>query len=159
MLTKTVPSNLFTGCKSISLNSLKYETHTTKDQLKTYRVSAITTIVAREKQNIESILKFNQNVVPAIIPNEISQQNNLFLLISIWALQCKELESISSTFVTAIIYFFTYVEEKFDLICQHIELVSRKENFFFLLSRRMLIMMIFLFDVLSFIRSGYNTNR
>jgi len=126
MLTKTVPSNLFNGCKSISLNSLKYEVHMTKDKLKTYRVSAITTIAAREKQNIETILKFNQNIVPSIIFDEISQQNDLFLFILLWALQCKELESISSTFIMALIHFFTYMEEKFDFICKHIELVCNR---------------------------------
>jgi len=123
MLTKTVPSNLFTGCKSISLNSLKYETHITKDKLKSYKKTAITTIAAREKQNIETVLKFDQDVVPSIISNEISQQNDLFLFILLWSLQCKELESISSTFIMALIHFFTYMEEKFDFICKHIELV------------------------------------
>ncbi|CAF1257254.1 unnamed protein product [Rotaria sordida] len=122
MLTKTVPYNLFNGCKSISLNSLKYETHVTKDNLKTYKKSAITTIAAREKQNIETILKFNQNIVPSIILNEITQQNDLFLFISLWSLQCKDLEIISSTFVMALIHFFTFIEEKFDFICKHIEL-------------------------------------
>ena len=127
-LTKTVPSNLFNGCKSISLNSLKYETHTTKDKLKTYKVSAITTIAARERQNIETVLKFDQSVVPPIIAEEISQQNDLFLFILLWALQCKELETISCVFVMALIHFFTYMEEKFDFICKHIELVCHSNN-------------------------------
>ncbi|CAF4667089.1 unnamed protein product [Rotaria sp. Silwood1] len=122
MLTKTIPFNFFNGCKSISLNSLKYETHVTKDNLKKYKKSAITAIAAREKQNIETILKFNQNIVPPIILNEIAHQNDLFLLISIWSLQSKDLEFISSTFIMAIVHFFTFIEQKFDLICKHIEL-------------------------------------
>lgn len=125
-LTTSVGLSLFTGCKSVTLNSLKYETHWTKDRLKSYRMSAITTIAAREKQNIETILKFNQDIVPRIINEEISQQNDLFLFIAIWALQCQDLECISSTFVMAMIHFFTYVEEKFDFICKHIELVGLK---------------------------------
>lgn len=128
MLTKTIPFNPFTGCNAVSLNSLKYDTYVTKDQLKTYKISAITAIAAREKQNIETILKFNQNIVPSIILNEIAQQNDLFLFISLWALQCKELEFISCTFIMALIHFFTLMEKKFDFICKHIELVCGKNN-------------------------------
>ena len=91
--------------------------------MKSYRKSAITTIAAREKQNIETIMQFNQDVVPSIINEEISQQNDLFIFVALWALQCPDLESISSTFVMAMIHFFTYVEEKFDFLCKHIELV------------------------------------
>lgn len=127
-LTKSVGFSLFTGCKSICLNSLKYETYWTRDQLKSYRMSAITTIAAREKQNIETIMKFNQDVVPRIINEEISQQNDLFIFIALWALQCRDLESISSTFVMAMIHFFTYMEEKFDFLCKHIELVRLMEE-------------------------------
>lgn len=122
-LTQTVGCKLFTGCKSVSLNSLKYDIHHTKDKLQQYKVSAITTIAAREKQNIEHVLKFNEDIVPSIVYDEISQQNDLFLFILLWALQCKDLESISSTFVMALIHFFTYMEEKFDFLCKHIELV------------------------------------
>ncbi|CAF3579490.1 unnamed protein product [Adineta steineri] len=122
MMTKTVPSNLFNGCKSISLNNLSYEIHTTKDKLKTYKVSAITTIAAGEKQNVETILRFNQDIVPSIVFYEIKQQNDKFLFILIWALQCKDLEVLSSTFVMALIHFLTFMEEKFDFICKHIEL-------------------------------------
>lgn len=91
-------------------------------------MSAITTIAAREQQNIENILKFNQDVVPRIINEEISQQNDLFLFVAIWALQCPDLECLSSTFIMAMIHFFTYMEEKFDFICKHIELVGLKGN-------------------------------
>ncbi|CAF1668352.1 unnamed protein product [Didymodactylos carnosus] len=123
MLTKSVQSNLFNNCKSISLNSLNQQTHTTKDKLRTYKVSPMTTIGAREKKNIATILKFQQDIVPQVILSEVTDSKDLFLFILLYSLQCKELEVITSTFVMAIIHFFTYLEEKFDLICKHIEMV------------------------------------
>ena len=124
MLTKAVPSNLFNGCKCILLNSLNCQTHVTKDRLKTYQASAITTIATREQQNIESVLKFDQEVVPPIVLEQVTDSNDLFLFILLWALQCRELEIISSTFIMALVNLFTFMEEKFDFICKHIELVS-----------------------------------
>ncbi|CAF1186033.1 unnamed protein product [Rotaria sordida] len=121
MLTKSVPFNLFNGCKAISLTSLHYKTYITKDKLKTYKISAITSIVASEKQNIETILKFNQDIVPSIIHNKIIDSNDMFLFILLWALQCKELEVISSVFIMVLVNFFTFMENKFDFICKHIE--------------------------------------
>ncbi|CAF1200271.1 unnamed protein product [Rotaria sordida] len=76
MLTKSVPFNLFNGCKAISLNSLYYKTYITKDKLKTYKISAITSIAAM----------------------------------------------ISSVFIMALVNFFTFMENKFDFICKHIEM-------------------------------------
>ncbi|CAF4173909.1 unnamed protein product, partial [Rotaria sordida] len=122
MLTKSVPFNLFNGCKAISLNSLYYKTFVTKDKLKTYKISAITSIAANEKQNIETILKFNQDIVPSIIYNKIVDSNDMFLFILLWALQCKELEVISSVFIMSLVNFFTFMENKFDFICKHIEM-------------------------------------
>ncbi|CAF4293638.1 unnamed protein product, partial [Rotaria sordida] len=122
MLTKSVPFNLFNGCEAISLNSLYYKTYITKDKLKTYKISAITSIAASEKQNIDTILKFNQDIVPSIIHNKIIDSNDMFLFILLWALQCKELEVISSVFIIALVNFFTFMENKFDFICKHIEM-------------------------------------
>ncbi|CAF4192064.1 unnamed protein product, partial [Rotaria sordida] len=122
MLTKSIPFNLFNGCKAISLTSLHYKTHVTKDKLKTYKMGVITAIAAHEKQNIETILKFNQDIVPSIILNEITGSNDMFLFVLIWALQCKELEVISSVFIMALVNLFTFMEKKFDFICKHIEM-------------------------------------
>ncbi|CAF4369884.1 unnamed protein product [Rotaria sordida] len=128
MLTKSVPFNLFNGYKAVSLNSLYYKTHVTKDKLKTYKMSAITAIATREKQNIETILKFNQDIVPSIIFNEITDSNDMFLFILLWTLQCKELEVISSVFIMGLVNFFTFMEKKFDFICKHIEMVCITDN-------------------------------
>ncbi|CAF4190174.1 unnamed protein product [Rotaria sordida] len=45
----------------------------------------------------------------------------MFLFILLWALQCKELEVISSVFIMVLVNFFTFMENKFDFICKHIE--------------------------------------
>ena len=108
-MTKTVPANLYNGGKCVSLNSLSYETHTTKDKLKTYKVSAITTIASRENQNVETLMKFKEDVVPSIVFDKVKQQNDLFLFILLWALQCKDLEVLSSTFVMALVHFLTFM--------------------------------------------------
>lgn len=122
-LTKTVPSNLFNSPKCVSLNSLSYETHTTKDRLKTYKTSAITTIASRENQNVETLMKFKEDIVPSIVFDQVKQQNDLFLFILLWSLQCEDLEVISSTFIMALVHFLTFMEENFDFLCKHIELV------------------------------------
>lgn len=124
MLTKAVPANLFTGCTAIPLNSLHRKPHVTRDKLKTYNLSAISTIAVFEKQNVETILKFDQSVVPSIISREVEDLTDLLLLILLWTLQSKEVEVITSTFITSFVNFFTIFEQKFDLICEHIEKVS-----------------------------------
>ena len=128
MLTKSVPSNLFTGGKAVSLGSLHRKTHVTKDKLKSYKLSAISTIAVFERQNVETLLKFDQSTVPPPVACEVEDLTDLLFLILLWTLQSRDIEFISSTFISTIVNLFTILEQKFDLICEHIEQVRASRD-------------------------------
>ncbi|CAF0933612.1 unnamed protein product, partial [Didymodactylos carnosus] len=98
-----------------------YTDHLNLPSNKKAKISAITTIAAYEKQDVSNLLQC-QRVVPAEVYEKITNASDLLLLIALWSMKKKKLEVITCTFVMTLLAFFTLIEEKFDLICNYIEL-------------------------------------